>query len=98
MPSELTRDDVLRIAELARLELLDADVEKFRQQINDILSYAAQVQEIDTTGVPPTAHVLGVAPAWRDDAPEPSLDRPDALRNAPEADPQAGLFKVPKVL
>ena len=98
MPSKLTRDDVLRIAELARLKLSDAEVERFGQQINDILGYAEQVQDVDTTGVAPTSHVLGFAPTWRDDAPEPSLARADALGNAPDADRQAGLFKVPKVL
>jgi len=98
MASELTHEDVRRIAELARLELGDADVEKFGQQINDILEYAAQLQQIDTAGVAPTAHVLGVVPAWRDDVPNPSLDRTDALSNAPDADRRLGLFKVPKVL
>jgi aspartyl-tRNA(Asn)/glutamyl-tRNA(Gln) amidotransferase subunit C len=98
MPSKLTREDVLRVAELARLRLTDDEVTRFSEQINDILGYAGQVQEVDTTGVPPTSHVLGVAPAWRADEPRPSLDRPNALGNAPEADRSAGLFKVPKVL
>ena len=98
MPSKLTREDVLRIAELARLELSDAEVERFSKQISDILGYAEQVRDVDTTDVPPTSHVLGVAPAWREDDPRPSLDRRDALRNAPDADLDAGLFKVPKVL
>ena len=98
MGSKLTRDDILRIAELARPELSDADVDRFGRQINDILGYAEQVQQIDTTGVPPTSHVLGFTPTWRADEPHQSIDRADALRNAPEADPRAGLFKVPKVL
>ena len=98
MPSKLTRDDVLRIAELARLELNDDEVDRFSRQINEILGYADQVQQVDTTGVPPTSHVLGFTPTWRDDEPQPSLTRDDALQNAPGADRQAGLFKVPKVL
>ena len=98
MASALTRDDVLRIAQLARLELTEAEVEQFLGQINDILNYAEQVQDADTSGVPPTSHVLGAAPTWREDEPRPSLERAAALQNAPEADREAGLFKVPKVL
>ena len=98
MASKLTRADVLRIAELARLQLSDDEVERYGKQLNDILGYAEQVQDVDTTGVPPTSHVLGVVPAWREDEPEASLDRREALKNAPDADLEAGLFKVPKVL
>lgn len=98
MASTLTRADVLRIAELARLELSDDEVERFSKQISEILGYAEQVQDVDTTGVPPTSHVLGVVPAWREDEPQPSLDRREALANAPESDRGTGLFKVPKVL
>ena len=58
MPDPLTRDDVLRIAELASLELTDREVETFTRQLADILAYAEQVQQIDTTGVAPTSHVL----------------------------------------
>jgi aspartyl-tRNA(Asn)/glutamyl-tRNA(Gln) amidotransferase subunit C len=98
MASTLTRDDVLRIAELARLELSESEVDVFTRQLDDILGYAIQVQEVDTTGVSPTSHPLGVEPAWRPDTPIPSLELTDSLANAPNADRAAGLFKVPKVL
>jgi aspartyl-tRNA(Asn)/glutamyl-tRNA(Gln) amidotransferase subunit C len=98
MPSTLTSADVLRIAELARLELSDAEVELFSRQITDILGYAEQVREVDTSGVSPTSHPLDVHAAWREDVPQPSLDRATALANAPDANREAGLFKVPKVL
>ena len=98
MASTLTRADVLRIAELARLELSDAEVELFTKQLADILRYAEQVQDVDTTGVSPTSHALAIDAAWRPDVTAPSLDIRDTLGNAPEADTRAGLFKVPKVL
>lgn len=98
MASRLTRAEVLRVATLARLELTDADVDLFTGQLAEILSYAAAIQRIDTTGVPPTSHAVTGAGAWRDDRPIASLE-PEALwRNAPDALPAAGLFKVPKVL
>ena len=98
MASTLTAADVLRIAELAHLELGEAEVELFRRQINEILEYAEQVQEVDTSGVSPTSHPLDVHDAWREDVVQPSLDRRSGLANAPDADRDAGLFKVPKVL
>jgi aspartyl-tRNA(Asn)/glutamyl-tRNA(Gln) amidotransferase subunit C len=98
MASKLTRDDVLRVATLARLELTDAEIDTFTGQLAAILDYAGEIQKIDTTGVAPTSHALGEAPAWREDTPEPSLDRHEILERAPGADQTAGLFKVPKVL
>jgi aspartyl-tRNA(Asn)/glutamyl-tRNA(Gln) amidotransferase subunit C len=98
MASRLTRDEVLRIAELARLELSDQEVDLFTRQLDDILGYAEQVQEVDTTGVSPTSHPLAIEGAWRTDAPGGSLDLADSLANAPSADRAAGLFQVPKVL
>jgi aspartyl-tRNA(Asn)/glutamyl-tRNA(Gln) amidotransferase subunit C len=97
MASKLTREDVLRVAELAHLELDESEVDLFTRQLDEILGYAEQVREIDTTGVSPTSHVLAAA-AWRDDEPGPSLDRQGSMKNAPNADRTAGLFKVPKVL
>jgi aspartyl-tRNA(Asn)/glutamyl-tRNA(Gln) amidotransferase subunit C len=98
MASRLTRDDVLRVAELARLELSDAEVDVFTKQLDEILSYAEQVQDVDTTGVSPTSHPLAIEGGWRLDSPAPSLPLDASLENAPSADRDAGLFKVPKVL
>jgi aspartyl-tRNA(Asn)/glutamyl-tRNA(Gln) amidotransferase subunit C len=98
MSPPLTRDEVLRIARLAHLELSDADVDLFTRQLADILAHASDVQRIDTTGVAPTAHALTTGPGWRDDTPVASLDRRAALSNAPDARQDAGLFRVPKVL
>ena len=97
MSAVLSREDVLRIAELARLELTPDEVELFTRQLADILKYVEQIQALDTTGVEPTSHVMH-RPLERDDAPHESLDRSAALANAPDAAGEAGLFKVPRVM
>jgi aspartyl-tRNA(Asn)/glutamyl-tRNA(Gln) amidotransferase subunit C len=98
MSQTLSREDVERIAALAALELTADEVEMFTRQLAGILEYAQQVQTIDTTGVPPTAHVRGSSPVDRTDAVRPSLDRDEALAAAPDASPVAGLFRVPRVI
>jgi aspartyl-tRNA(Asn)/glutamyl-tRNA(Gln) amidotransferase subunit C len=90
--------DVRRIAALARLALTPEEVTLFSGQLASILDYATLVQEVDTTGVPPTSHPLADGPRWRDDVPAPSLERDEVLAHAPDAARTAGLFKVPKVL
>ena len=97
MPSSLSRADVLRIAELARLELTADEVELFTRQLAGILDYVEQIRVLDTTGVAPTSHVMN-QPVERDDVPVPPLDRSQALANAPDSASEAGLFKVPRVM
>jgi aspartyl-tRNA(Asn)/glutamyl-tRNA(Gln) amidotransferase subunit C len=93
----LTIADVERIAALAHLELTHDEKQLFTKQLADILAYAEQVQAVDTTGVAATARVdaHGVE---RDDDPRPSLEVSDAVANAPDAAPAAGLFRVPRVI
>ena len=98
MPAAFTRDDVAKIATLANLELDPAELELFARQLGDILNYAEQVQQVDTTGVPPTATVVPRHAADRPDEVRPSLDREAALANAPDPAPDAGFFKVPRVI
>jgi len=98
MPSHITRSEVVAIAALARLELEDSELDLFARQLSDILAYATEVQQVDTTGVPPTATVASRHAGDRPDEVGPSLTREDALMNAPEAALEAGLFKVPRVL
>jgi aspartyl-tRNA(Asn)/glutamyl-tRNA(Gln) amidotransferase subunit C len=95
--STLTQQDVKRIADLARLELTADELELFTRQLGGILTYVEQIRDLDTTGVPPTSHVLN-RPVDRDDVLRPSLTREDLLRNAPDAAQEAGLFKVPRVI
>jgi aspartyl-tRNA(Asn)/glutamyl-tRNA(Gln) amidotransferase subunit C len=90
--------DVRRIAALARLALTPDEIDLFSTQLASILAYATIVQEVDTTGVPPTSHPLSDEPRWREDAAVPSLPRDEVLANAPDVATRAGLFRVPKVL
>jgi aspartyl-tRNA(Asn)/glutamyl-tRNA(Gln) amidotransferase subunit C len=101
MPATLTSDDVLKIAALANLKLEPGEIDLFAKQLGDILSYADEVQQVDTTGVPPTASVNAQLSPDRADEPSPSLDITDTLANAPDADHsqlQGGFFKVPRVI
>jgi aspartyl-tRNA(Asn)/glutamyl-tRNA(Gln) amidotransferase subunit C len=98
MPAAFSREEVAKIAALANLELDASEVELFARQLGDILAYADQVQQIDTTGVPPTASVTTRHAADRADEVRPSLDRAEALANAPDAAVDAGLFRVPRVI
>ncbi len=95
--STLKREEVQRIAELARLELGADELEMFTRQLGDILTYVEQIRALDTTGVAPTSQVLN-RPVDRDDEPQSTLSREDLMRNAPDAAPEAGLFKVPRVM
>lgn len=97
MSTTLTRADVARIAELARLELTSDELDLFTRQLGDILDYVEQIRGLDTSGVAPTSHVLN-RPVERVDVEAAPLPRPAALANAPDAAPEAGLFKVPRVL
>ncbi len=98
MADALSRDDVLRVAALAHLALTDSEVALFTRQLGEVLQHAQQVQAVDTTGVPPTAHVLAGEPLERDDTPVPCLDRDAALAGAPDPALEAGLFRVPRVI
>ena len=95
--SSLNRQDVERIAELARLELTEAELDLFTRQLGDILTYVEQIRALDTTGVAPTLQVLN-RPVDRDDAPADTLTRAQLLGNAPDASTETGLFKVPRVI
>jgi aspartyl-tRNA(Asn)/glutamyl-tRNA(Gln) amidotransferase subunit C len=98
MPAGFTRAQVEAVASLAQLELDASEIELFAEQLGKILEYANQVQEVDTTGIPPTASVSTGHDADRPDQLVASLDRGAALANAPEPATAAGLFKVPRVI
>ena len=95
--SSLSREDVRRIAELARLELTNEELDLFTRQLGDILTYVEQIRSLDTTGVAPTSQVLN-RPVDRDDVPDQTLSRSELLANAPDAALESGLFKVPRVM
>lgn len=92
----LTREEVEHIAELARLDLTEAEKSRFREQLSAILEYAARLQSLDTSQIPPTSTVLATRSPLRPDVPAQGLSTQQALENAPR--PEAGQFRVPPVL
>ena len=92
----LTIAEVEHIAELARLGLTEAEKALYRDQLSAILDYAAILQKVDTSAIPPTATVLPLRNVMRADAVEPSLPREDVLANAPNA--VDGCFRVKAIL
>lgn len=93
---KITRKDVENVALLSRLELPEAEIEKYTGHLNAFLEYADVLAGLDTEGVQPTAHVLPLSNVLRKDEPRPSLARGLALSNAPEQ--ENGYFKVPKIV
>jgi aspartyl-tRNA(Asn)/glutamyl-tRNA(Gln) amidotransferase subunit C len=89
----ITREEVLHVAKLARLELSDDEVERFTEQLSAILEAVDKVSELDLGDVEPTAHPLDLVNVWADDEPQPSLPVEEALANAP--DREGSFFKVP---
>jgi aspartyl-tRNA(Asn)/glutamyl-tRNA(Gln) amidotransferase subunit C len=90
---EISREQVLHVARLARLEIPEAEIEPLRAELSAILEAVSKVSELDLSDVPPTSHPLDLVNVWDEDEPRPSLDRDDALANAP--DPAEGTFRVP---
>lgn len=92
----LTRAEVEHLAKLARLGLSDEDETKFEQQLSVILEHFDVLRQLDTEGVPPTAHTLPLENVFSPDEPRPSLPPEEVLANAPRA--EDGLFRVRAVL
>jgi aspartyl-tRNA(Asn)/glutamyl-tRNA(Gln) amidotransferase subunit C len=96
----ITRAEVVKIAELARLHFTEEELDAFTAQFQRILDYVEQLKQVDVTGVEPTSHVSLAADfekhMFREDEIRPSLPVEESLANAP--DPGAGHFRVPKVL
>jgi aspartyl-tRNA(Asn)/glutamyl-tRNA(Gln) amidotransferase subunit C len=93
---KITKDEVLYVADLARLDLDEEAIETFAGQIGKILQYVDTLNEVDTEGIRPTSHAIFLTNAFREDEPGPHLDREQALANAPEKDD--GSFIVPRVI
>jgi len=92
----LTPEQVEHVALLARLQLGEEERARFTTQLNSILEHFEQLQQIDTSGVPPMSHAVPMSNVLRDDDPGPSLSPEEALQNAP--DKARGCFRVPRVL
>jgi aspartyl-tRNA(Asn)/glutamyl-tRNA(Gln) amidotransferase subunit C len=84
--ARITRDEVLHVARLARLELSDDEVTKFQAELSDILEAVSKVAQLDLADVPPTAHPLQIANAWADDVARPCLPLDEVFANAPDRD------------
>ena len=89
----ITREQVLHVARLARLDLGDDEVERLTGELGAILDAVSKVSELDLADVPPTSHPLDLVNAWAADEPHESLPLEDVLRNAPSS--ERDLFRVP---
>ena len=90
----LSRDQVLHVARLARLDLTDEEIERFGDELSNVLDYIETIEQLgDLADIPPTSHVVEVENVLRADEPRPSLPVDQALESAP--DPALGGFRVP---
>ena len=96
MPDRITPDVVAHVARLARLDLSEDEVARLVVDLGAVLDHAADVEALDTAGVPPTAHPLPLQNVFRPDEARPGVDRDEVLAMAPEA--EDGRFKVPPIL
>ncbi len=93
---KLSREEVLHIALLARLGLDETEVDRFREQLSDLLEHFEALQQVDTTGVPPTAQSIALQNVVKDDEVAPSLPQSEILATAPRK--EGGFFRVRAVL
>ncbi len=91
--TSISREQLLHVAHLARLELREEEVARLEEQLNDIIAAVSKVSELDLSEVPPTSHPLDVVNVWGADEPRPSLPPEEALENAPAR--EGGYFRVP---
>ena len=91
--AEITREQLLHVAHLARLELREDELARLEAQLRDIIAAVSKVSELDLSDVPATSHPLDVVNVWGEDEPRPCLPVEEALANAPERD--GDYFRVP---
>jgi len=89
----IDREQVLHVARLARLRLTDAEVDQMTGELSSVLDHIEKIGELDLDGVAPTSHVVELENVLRPDEPRPSLDREQALAEAPDSDGVG--FRVP---
>jgi aspartyl-tRNA(Asn)/glutamyl-tRNA(Gln) amidotransferase subunit C len=93
---KITRKEVEHVAKLARLALRDEEIETLTNQLGNILTYVEKLNELDTTNIEPTSHVLPIKNVLREDEAGKSIEREKALGNAPDRTEE--FFRVPKVI
>ncbi len=96
MSERITRDEVVHVARLARLDLTDDEIDRFTRQLGDVLEHAADIEALDVGDIAPTSHPVHMVNVTRPDTVVPSLDREEVLASAPA--PEDGCFRVPPVL
>lgn len=94
--TKISKEQVSHVAHLARLYITDEETEMMTKQLSDIISYAEQLNELDTENVKPTAHVLDMRNVMRKDEPKEWIKKEDVIKNAP--DQKDGQFRVPSIL
>lgn len=93
---KLSKQEVEHVAHLARLAISEEEVEIFSRQLSEILTYIGKLNELDTSRVQPTSHVLDLSNVFREDAVKECLPSTEVLSNAP--DRENGFFRVPKII
>jgi aspartyl-tRNA(Asn)/glutamyl-tRNA(Gln) amidotransferase subunit C len=96
MSARLTRDNVAKVADLARLELTEADLDRYTDQLGAVLDHAEDVASLDLDGVPPTSHPLPLVNVLRADVIVEGVDREEVLSQAPSVEDRR--FRVPAIL
>lgn len=92
----ISKEEVKHVAHLARLAITEQEAEKFAGQLQAMTNFAEQLNELDTTNVPPTTHVLPLVNVFREDVSAPGLDREKMMLNVKEQ--ENGQVKVPSIL
>lgn len=93
---KITKEEVRHVAELARLDIDEADLDRFARDLGNILEHAEKLGQVDTAGVEPTSHAVEISNAFREDLVGEHLDNEEAVENAPEA--EEGSFVVPRII
>ena len=94
--TRITMDEVKHVANLARLAITEEEAEKLTNELDAIISFAEQLNELDTENVEPTSHVLDMKNIFREDVSKPGLPVEEVLKNAP--DHENGQIKVPAII
>lgn len=93
---KITSQEVSHVAGLARLHMSDEEIESMTRQLDEILTYVAKLNELDTGNTVPTTHAISIVNAFRDDEVKPSLEREKTLDNGPQQNGET--FVVPRVI
>lgn len=94
--TRISKEEAKHVANLARLAITEEETELFTRQLDSIITFAEQLNELDTTNIEPTTHVLHMKNVLREDKPSPGLPREEVLKNAP--DHQDGQIRVPGIM